>query len=331
MVAFNQHRDGQLTAANEPTTRSAPILILPRPNLHRLSDESILLLNEELTVEVALFGAELRSIRDGECREWLWQGDVASWAARAPILFPVVGRCAGNELRHRGHSFPAEHAHGFARNRTFSVISLEDDSCCLSLASDDLTRARYPFDFRLDMRFKLDAGRLWQTATVTNAGSQTMPASFGFHPGFQWPLPSDSAARQEAYEIIFTQAESAPIRRLANNLLADCSFSTPVMGRRLPLSPEHFQLGSVIFDRLCSRSLWFGTPDRSGVRIDFPDCPYLGLWMLPGAAFLCIEPWQGYPCPEGFHGDIMEKPGMIHLAAGESFSRSIGISTGVAP
>ncbi|MBZ9811286.1 MULTISPECIES: aldose 1-epimerase family protein [unclassified Mesorhizobium] len=296
--------------------------------MHRLSDESILLSNEDLAVEIALLGAELRSIRDSESRQWLWQGDVGWWAARAPILFPVVGRCAGSELRHRGYSFPAEQAHGFARDLAFSVASLEDDSCSLSLASDDSTRARYPFDFWLDMRFTLDGGRLWQTATVTNTGSETMPASFGFHPGFPWPLPSDSAAPQEAYEIIFAEAESAPIRRLANNLLADRSFATPVEDKRLPLSPALFQSGSVIFDRLSSRSLWFGISDQSGIRIDFPDCPHLGLWMLPGASFLCIEPWQGYPCPEGFQGDILEKPGMIHLAPGESFSRNMGISIG---
>ena len=294
------------------------------------SSDSVLLSAEGLSVEVAIIGAELRSIRDAEAREWLWQGDAASWPARAPILFPVVGRCAGGELRHRGRSYPAEQAHGFARHRRFLLTSLEEKSCCLTLVSDDQTRALYPFDFQLDVRFAVKRHGIWQTATITNTGVETMAASFGFHPGFQWPLPSAGAALQETHEIIFAHAEAAPIRRLTDNLLADRGYPTPVQGDRLPLSPELFGAGSVIFDRLSSRSLWFGAPDTLGLAMEFPDCPNLGLWMIPGASFLCIEPWQGYPCPADFRGDILEKPGMIHLLAGESFSRTMGMSTGVA-
>ena len=43
---------------------------------------------------------------------------------------------------------------------------------------------------------------------------------------------------------------------------------------------------------------------------------YLVLWTRPGAPFLCLEAWTGYSDPEGFAGDLFEKPAMRSLAPG---------------
>ena len=53
----------------------------------------------------------------------------------------------------------------------------------------------------------------------------------------------------------------------------------------------------------------------------------LGLWMKPGAEFLCIEPWAGFADPVGYTGDFFEKPGILLLAPGErrSFTHRITI------
>lgn len=66
---------------------------------------------------VSAHGAELQSLRfDG--REYLWQGDPAYWGRRAPILFPIVGKVAGDVLRVDGQSYPMKQ-HGFARDVEF--------------------------------------------------------------------------------------------------------------------------------------------------------------------------------------------------------------------
>ena len=290
----------------------------------------ISLATDELTVEIAPLGAELMSLRDAGAREWLWQGDAASWPRRAPLLFPVVGRCAGGVLRHRGRTYPMT-GHGFAPNGVFTRPSQAADRCLLRLVSDEQTRASYPFDFQLDVAFRVDGNKLCQTATVTNTGPDIMPASIGFHPGFQWPLPSVADGTPQKHVVLFAGDEPAPVKRLEGHLLSASRFPSPVEGRCLALSHGLFAMGAVIFDRLASRSLWFGVPGSPGVQIDFPDLPHLGLWMLPGARFLCIEPWQGHACPEGFEGEILAKPGMIHLAPGASFSRRLEITVGVPP
>ena len=48
--------------------------------------------NSKLSVEISSKGGELRSIQDAEGKEYLWQGDVASWTDRGPNLFPYIGR-----------------------------------------------------------------------------------------------------------------------------------------------------------------------------------------------------------------------------------------------
>ena len=43
--------------------------------------------NSKLSVEISSKGGELRSIQDAEGKEYLWQGDVASWTDRGSLIF----------------------------------------------------------------------------------------------------------------------------------------------------------------------------------------------------------------------------------------------------
>ena len=281
-----------------------------------------------IAVTVSTTGAELMSLRDPAGREWLWQGDPASWPRRAPMLFPVIGRCADNVLRHGGRKYPMEQGHGYAPLRDFRTVAASPTGCTLRLEPDDETRRSFPFDMRLDVTFTAQDGTLTQTAIVTNIGAETGVASVGFHPGFQWPMPDSLDLPQTAYVVRFERDEPAPFRRITAGRLSAESYPTEIVRRTLALRPELFAADAMVFDRIQSRSVWFGAPGRPGVRADFPDCPYLGLWMRPGARYLCIEPWQGHHCPEGFSGDIMDKPGMVRLAPGESFSRTMAMTIG---
>lgn len=279
------------------------------------------------TISIRPLGAELTSLVASGV-DWLWRGDERSWPRTAPILFPFVGGCADFALHHLGKSYPAPKSHGFAPDSFFSVLSRDGNQCSMQLRSDECTRLTYPFEFVLDVCFVLQAGRVEQTARVTNVGHDVMPASLGFHPGFQWPLPSrtlEDRSAKDRHVVIFQHDEFAPVRRPVDRLLFKESEPSPVINRRLPLSDDLFDKGAIVFDQLRSQSVWYGVPGRQGVRVDF-DTPHLGLWMIPGAKFLCIEPWQGHACPEGFAGEILDKPGMIHLNPGESFFRQMVIT-----
>jgi hypothetical protein len=65
--------------------------------------------------------------------------------------------------------------------------------CARRLEPNPDTRARYPFEFRLDVSYALASDRLTIRAVVANLGSRPMPASFGFDPAFRWPLTPGAA------------------------------------------------------------------------------------------------------------------------------------------
>src|SRR3546814_16515284 len=98
-------------------------------------------------------------------------------------------------------------------------------------------------------------------------------------------------------------------------IVLECAPS-PVEGHVLAPTPATFRGDALIWDRLESRSLFWGVPGGRGLRIDFPDTPWLGLWQKPGAHYLCVEPWAGMADLVGFAGDVWEKQGIMRLAPG---------------
>jgi len=76
--------------------------------------------------------------------------------------------------------------------------------------ADALTLALYPYRFELEVRFALREATLSLAAFVRNKGEENMPASFGYHPAFRWPLPFGDS--RSSHFIEFDRDEPAPIR-----------------------------------------------------------------------------------------------------------------------
>ena len=185
------------------------------------------------------------------------------------------------------------------------------------------TRKSYPFDFRLEVAYALEGPALTVRAIVTNMDERPLPAAFGFHPAFRWPLPFGHA--REDHAILFERAETAPVRRLTGGLLEDAGYPSPVRSNRLNLTDDLFNSDALIFDRPESRSVEYGAASGPAIRVSFPEMPQLGIWSKPGAGFVCIEPWHGFASPEGFDGELADKPGMVAVPPGgeATFAMSI--------
>ncbi|PNG24249.1 aldose 1-epimerase family protein [Methylocella silvestris] len=274
-----------------------------------------------LSAVITAAGAELTSLTDPEGTEYIWQAGPA-WPRYAPVLFPIVGRLNEDLLTHDGKSYRMTQ-HGFARDRVFSWMARAADSCSLQLVDDEETRAKYPFSFRLELSYRLAGGELHVGFAVVNTGAEILPASFGAHPAFNWPLRPDIA--QEDYALLFSEEEPAPIRRLAGGLLKPEELATPIEGKRLALRENLFEADAIILDRVASRSVRFAAPQGPGVEVEWEGFRELGLWMKPGARFLCIEPWLGAASPVGFEGPFAAKPGLALIAPGETRSAEMRI------
>lgn len=281
---------------------------------------ALALTNGSLSALVSPYGAELLSLRH-QGVEWLWQGDEQSWPRRAPLLFPFCGRLHQATLHVDGQSYPNQPIHGFAPTSTFTMIGHAPDKVRLGLHDTAYTRMLYPYRFDLVVEFSLQAHELVQTIHCANNDERVLPYAIGFHPGFAWPLPGQTQKADHIIRFAKRETESVALPN-ANGLMAGDRRPNPVEGDRLTLDDTLFEAGSVIFDRLKSRALWFGVPGQKGLWMGF-DTPYLVLWRWPGpgdAAYLCIEPWAGLPDPQGFADDFTRKPGINWLEPGKSRS-----------
>lgn len=270
--------------------------------------------SDALTATIHPLGAELVSLCDADGREWMTDADPAYWTGHAPLLFPIVGRLNGDSYRLDGKTY-ALPQHGFARRRAFELIDQGADHVRFRLTDDDATRAAYPFAFALDAAYRLNGTTLAIEATVTNRGEAPMPASFGFHPAFAWPLPSGGA--KEDHRIVFAQTEPDPLNAIQDGLIGPADRASPVEGDTLWLRDDLFANDALVWTAPASRALRYGTADGPSLDMAFPDMPTLAIWTKPGAHFVCIEPWQGHADPVGFTGEIWEKPGMLRIEPGD--------------
>ena len=287
-------------------------------------DSFVRLSSDALSADIDPKGAQLSALRDQDGRDLLWNGDPAVWAGRAPNLFPIVGVLVGGNYRlgSKTYSLPR---HGFARNRVFSIESANASAAVFRLSEDEETLRVYPFRFSLDIQFRLAGSALSVTATIRNRGNETMPASFGYHPAFRWPLPYGQA--RAAHFIEFAAEEPDPVRRLDSaGLLTPDVHPTPIVQRRLVLQDSLFEADALILDRVRSRSVVYGCATGPRIQVSFADAPYLGIWSKPSAHFICIEPWHGISDSEGFSGDFNDKSGMHLISAGNSFSTTMKVS-----
>ncbi|WP_277979480.1 aldose 1-epimerase family protein [Sphingomonas phyllosphaerae] len=276
--------------------------------------EWIRLSNGVLGAAIDPRGAQLSSLTDADGRELMTDADPRFWTGRAPILFPVVGAPSGETIRVDGVDYPMR-KHGFARGSDFAVIEATPTRAVFALTDDAATRAHYPFAFRLELAFALKEATLAIEATVSNPADVPLPASFGFHPAFAWPLPYGQARGD--HRIVFAADEPAQLRSIAaDGTIAAATVPSPLDGRVLRLDDALFAHDALVWDAVRSQSVRYGADAGPQLEIAFADTPMLGIWTKPGATFVCVEPWHGIADPEGYTGEYRDKPGVFAVAPG---------------
>ncbi len=269
--------------------------------------------NEFLTVAVSDLGAELQSVRAADGSERIWQADPAFWGSRAPILFPLCGRTYNGKATADGK--PCElPLHGFFRDRIATVRRISETELSFCEESDADTLGRYPYPFRVEIVYRLSGSTLTLEATVTNSGKTPLHYAYGGHPAFARDAPlNEYTARfdrkQEVRMVNFTPDCCFPVDGSSPFPLRD--------GDSIPLSEAQFAVGSFFLCEMPDRvSLLRG--GRPVVTLSYPGFRYLGFWKVPGAPFLCVEPWSSMPAHEGEVLELSTREDFLHLAPGRS-------------
>lgn len=258
-------------------------------------------------------GAELQSFRTKSGAELLWQGDAAWWSGRSPVLFPIVGRARDDRLTLGG--VPVQMAqHGFARRQPFQLAAHGPDFTRHVLRDTPETLAIYPRAFELVLEHRLIPEGLQISAEVHNRGDQPMPFALGFHPAFAYPLPG--AAQPHAVQL---DNDAEPRRTpLEAGLLRRDTLPSPFRAGHLELTEGIFDHDALVFLAGAGQGLRYGPPDGPQIRFAFANLPFLALWSKPGAAFVCIEPWQGAAAFADAGPALEDRPGTRILGPGQA-------------
>jgi len=277
-----------------------------------VTEAAIALASGEARLAVARRGAEAIAWSVGGV-ELLWPGDPAIWGQISPILYPVVG-WTRDGARVGGRHYPLR-LHGFASDEDFAVETAGDACARLRLRDNARTRALYPFAFELAVEYRLAGAALEITLEVANPGDAPAPYACGLHPGFRWPFAGGGRA---GAIVRFEKDEPAFVPVIApGGLVSPDQRAIPLDGAALDLNDELFARDALCFLEPASRRLRFEQADGSAIEMDFAGFGLAALWTRPGAPVLCLEAWTGYSDPEGFAGDLFEKPSMRALAPGE--------------
>lgn len=279
-----------------------------------MTDDTIRIANDALSATIAPLGAEMQTLRTAAGDDLLWHGDPTWWSGRAPILFPIVGRAPDNRIAVGDHEAEMRQ-HGFARRATFALADHGPDHCRHVLRDDAETRALYPFAFELAVTHGLEGDTLAVGVEVTNHDDREMPFGFGFHPAFAWPLPGGKGLPHEVH--LANGAEPA-LARLSDGLLPPDRHASPFDKGRLVLDPTQFEADAMIFPEGAGDALRYGVPDGPQLAFRFENLPNLALWTIPGAPYLCVEPWHGMAAETGASPQISERPFSLALAPGDS-------------
>ncbi|MEW4414166.1 aldose 1-epimerase family protein [Clostridium sp. AN503] len=280
------------------------------------------------TVSIDTMGAQLISFQDAAGKEYIWQRDPAFWPRCSPLLFPAVGNSREGKTMFDGvwYDLPK---HGFCKESDFEVAAQSESEAVFRLASNEMTRKHYPYDFVLSLAYHLKDGVLSMTYQVTNPQDTPLPYCIGAHPGFVCPM--EEGASFEDYELEFEEDEStSSIVYDLENMQFDVSrHLVSLEGTRVvPLRYGLFDQDAVYFNEIRSRKVsLIHRESRKGIQVAYPGFSSVAFWTPDHkqAPFLCIEPWNGSAIRSDEDDEFLHKHDVQILGAGESRSHLLEI------
>lgn len=289
--------------------------------------------NEFLHVAASTHGAELMCIYDKKRgQEYLWNGNAEFWGRRSPVLFPFVGAVKDKQYKYKGKTYPMGQ-HGFARDMEFVKMMPQKskEEMWFELKSNQETLAKYPFEFSLQIGYRLEGKSIKIMWRVCNLGKENMHFSIGAHPAFLCPI--DSVPRNEYYlylDGIKKEAELSVIDAtcgLIGNTEVFTGFEEAEQGSYVKIADNLFDKDALILENHQTQKVSLCKPDKTPyITVKF-DAPLVGIWSPAGklAPFVCIEPWYGRCDKNDFNGELEDREWGNTLGSTESFETSYSI------
>ena len=270
--------------------------------------------NEFLTATFSEIGAELKSLKYND-KEYIWYGDPKFWTGSSPVLFPICSGLKDDEFIYEGKTYTLQ-KHGFARKAKFDVETVDGNTATFLLSSDNCPQDNYPFQYEFRIIYTLVGKKINIEYNIRNLTDGDMYFSVGAHEAYHCPEGIEN------YEIIFDKKENLDDYQLVGSLL---SYDIVNYGKdtdTLQLDNSLFANDCLIFKNLNSRGVILRnkTTDQK-IKVDFEGFPFLLIWTVSGAPFVCIEPWCGITDSIDTNKHLPEKEGIERIEKGGSFYR----------
>jgi galactose mutarotase-like enzyme len=275
--------------------------------------------NKKIKIAVDTDGAQLQElILKKDDKNYLWHGNSKYWGRRAPVLFPIVGRLKDDKYSYKGQEYEMTQ-HGFARDKEFELFEQSKTHLTYSLEQSRDTLEKYPFKFRLQIKYTIQGNSLDISYRIINQDQKDIYFSIGAHPAFYWPLAENE--KKEDYYLEFEKKEKAAKYLLEAGLLNHQKEIILNNQKIIELSPDIFKDDALVFKDLKSEKVTLKSKkSEREVKMEFKNFPYLGIWSQSAEApFICLEPWQGIADSVDSSGKIEEKEGIRQLKAGKKF------------
>lgn len=279
--------------------------------------------NEYLKVMVKEAGAELTSIIKKETQEeYLWNADPEYWKRHAPVLFPVVGAMKEDTYRYDGKEYHIE-KHGFARDMDFAISSVNNTEVWFRLDATDETRKKFPFEFRLEIGYRLIKNQVETIWKVSNRDQNKMFFSIGGHPAFLCPLGNQG--KQSEYYLKFDTTKDLRYSLIdPDGLVINEDNILKNEESYVPITEEMFDRDALIIEKNQAHQVSLCDPQKNPYLTVTFDAPLFGIWSpdKKKAPFICIEPWYGRCDKKTFDGTLQEREYGNTLLPGEKFEKS---------
>lgn len=276
--------------------------------------------NEQLRICVDTLGAELKSLKKRKTdTEYMWDAKPEYWKRTSPVLFPIVGSLNKGVYRYDGKEYSLSQ-HGFARDMEFELRQQTKDELKFVLKANEETRAKYPFDFELELGYRLDQNNLIVSWKVINRDSREMYFSIGGHPAFMCPINGNG--EQTDYKLLFDTQNKITAAIIGNGgTLSARTKEYALKDEMMDITADLFDEDALIIENGQAHKV--SLCDQEGkpyLTVSF-DAPLFGLWSptKKNAPFVCIEPWYGRCDRETFEGDLSEREWGNKLAPNAEF------------
>lgn len=270
--------------------------------------------NDKIEVSVEDLGAQMRSIKDAEGKEYLWQGDEKYWNGSAPNLFPYIARLTEGKYTLRGKTYEMP-KHGFLRNSVLKLKEKTQTKMVFSLTDSEETYKMYPYHFEIKVKYELFENEFKVSYCVSNKEKKVMYFGVGGHPGFQVPIEQDLSF--EDYFIEF--AKGTDMKRVG--MSEDCFVTGDEEAfpleenQRLSLRHNLFDNDAIILKDAPSRVALASEKGSARIEMETSHLGYLGIWHKPAsdASYVCIEPWSSLPSRKDVVEDLEKQDNLVSL------------------